>query len=95
VAINAASRDSGFIARLLAGELTPGVMEKLLYSPEGTKALMAFATPTTFRAAGAQSINYIVEAMKDDDSRRAQFQAKAMQQQLDSQKPDAMAGGNY
>jgi len=39
-AINAGSRDPGFIMRLLAGEITPSLLDRLLYTPKGQQALM-------------------------------------------------------
>lgn len=75
-AINLASRDKGFVSRLLAGEMTPGVMEKLLFTKAGQDTLLTFASPRFGRAEIAQAVTFFNQAMQDDDAKREQLRAK-------------------
>jgi hypothetical protein len=79
-AINAASQDAGFISRLLAGELAPGAMERLLFTPEGQRALSRLGQPNIGRAEFANAANVLVTAMSDDEKQRAETDKQRGQQ---------------
>lgn len=75
-AINFASRDQGFIARLIAGEWSPGAMEKLLFSPENQEALARLGTTNISRAEFANALNVILDVFRaEDDQKNAQAEA--------------------
>ncbi len=85
-AINAASQDTGFLARLLAGEFTPGAMERLLFTPEGQIALSRLGNSQVNKALFAQSMNVVVTAMRSDteatEARSQERQQAAEQAQI-------------
>ncbi len=72
--INAASQDKGFIARLLAGEMTPGLMERLLFSPGGQEALLTLSKPRVVRAEIANAFSHIAVLMMQDEEQKATLQ---------------------
>jgi hypothetical protein len=83
-AINAASQDAGFISRLLAGEFAPGMIERILFTPEGQSALSTLGKPRPGRALFANAMNVLVEAMRADTERttaQREGQAQARQAQ--------------
>jgi len=73
-AINAASQDVGFISRLLAGEFSPGFFERMIYTPEGQRALMHMGDPKVAAPLFAQSVNFAVNAMRAADEQRERLQ---------------------
>ena len=72
-AINAASQDKGFIARLLAGELAPGVIERMLFTEQGQRALSNLGQPKITRAQLAQSFTYLNTAMAEDEKAKEEL----------------------
>ena len=69
-AINAASRDKGFIARLVTGEFTPGIIERLLFTSEGRESLITFGRSRASAAQFSQAAGYVVRALEQDDANK-------------------------
>jgi hypothetical protein len=84
-AINAASQDKGFVSRLLAGELAPGAMERLLFTPEGQRALSRLGSPRIGRAEFAQSATIVMNAMREDEQFKQELETQRGQRQQAAQ----------
>ena len=72
-AINAASRDKGFVARLLAGEISPGLIERMLFTKDGQRALSNLANPKVVGPQLAQSYTYLSNAMSEDEKQKEEL----------------------
>lgn len=75
--INATSQDRGFIARLLGGEMTPGVMERLLFTPEGQDILSRLGGPSFKRAEFSQAVSRMQAWERQDEQAAEQKEAAA------------------
>jgi len=73
-AINAASRDKGFIARLLAGEISPGLIERMMFTKQGQQALTNLSNPKVIGPQLAQSYSYLAHAMSEDERQKQELQ---------------------
>ncbi len=82
-AINAASRDQGFIARLLAGEMAPGVIERMLFTEQGQRALTNLSRPKVIGPQLAQSFTYLSTVMSEDEKARAELERQRLIRGLD------------
>lgn len=79
-AINAASRDVGFLSRLGAGQFGPGLVERVLFTKKGRNALEALGDPKIAAPLFAQSMNFLINAMRDEDEQTARIKAQLQQQ---------------
>jgi len=85
-AINAASRDAGFMSRLLAGELSPGVFERMLFTKQGQQALSNASNPKVLAPQLAQAFTYFSNVMAEDEKAREEL--KRQQIMRDVNNPD-------
>lgn len=80
-AINAASQDAGFLSRLAAGNLSPGFIEKVLFTKRGQRSLARLGDPKLAGPEFAQTMNFLAAAMREDDERTAQIKEQLRAQQ--------------
>jgi len=81
-AINAASRDVGFVSRLLTGEISPGFIERMLFTRNGQDALSTLAQPNVAKANIAQAFTYLSNAMREDEEQTAEIQRQRLNQRI-------------
>lgn len=95
VAINMASQDIGFISRFLAGNFSPGFLERMLFTREGQRALMHMGDPKLAGPAFAQSVSYIANAMRAEDEQKEAIkqQMRAAEEERAGQIGRVAAGG--
>jgi hypothetical protein len=84
-AINLASRNEGFVARLVAGEMTPGAVERWLYTPEGARALLRVGNRNSTRGAVANGIQTLMSLELQSQQEAAELEAEMVQAQQQEQ----------
>tara|TARA_R100000501_G_C2623152_1_gene116296 strand:- start:1007 stop:2662 length:1656 start_codon:yes stop_codon:yes gene_type:complete len=89
-AINAASRDVGFISRLMAGEMSPGVFERLLFTKQGQDALSTLSRPKILGPQLAQSMSYIQSVFAEDEKAVEELKRQRIMKGLND--PNRMRG---
>jgi hypothetical protein len=68
LAINATSLNIPFISRLVAGEVGPAFFEKVLFTPQGQKALESIGDPKISRGIFNQSIAQLSRLLTETDT---------------------------
>jgi len=81
--INLASQNVPFVSRLVAGELSPGAMERLLFTKAGNEALSNLARPKILAPVLAQSVSYIINVMAEDEKAVEELQRQKVLKGLD------------
>lgn len=88
--INLVSQSGEFLTRFLAGQLSPGAIERMVYTKAGQRSLMALGDPRIGPAEFSQSLNFILGAMREDDERVTQLKQKAQDELNRSRTPASL-----
>src|SRR5690606_28018336 len=70
IAINLASRNAGFVSRMLAGRLGPGFFERVLFTPEGLRSLETLGNKAATRSAIAVAGERLTQIMLNLDAEK-------------------------
>ena len=76
-AINAVSQSPEFMARLLAGEVSPHALERWLFTRDGLQALLAIGQSQPKRGAIAAGMNSLMRLSLDADAEAEELRAEA------------------